>query len=475
MNFENLILNLAEKVFEGDFIIGKYNPIPESKLVVLKQNSSKWWIQIPTPKEMGITGNRKRLPTDLTVYLADEPSKYDKKSFLAACRLGLKTIYDNDILQKRGLPLFELKPTVKSISLKVIEKIESIKNKKGIHGDYIRVLEKEIIPQLGNLYLQDLRLKEITEFFKNKQYSSSTTITVARTVFDKIFNYAELNNLILTRDRPSLSKLEIEVDQKTEYVSFIDDDIEIILKNMQSFINNTDNKIAKENRELFRFYTSFLKTTGIRAGKEATGILWKDIYNSKSGSDRVVVKIAKGKIAKSKGRTRNIRIDKETIENLMKLLLFQTGFNSQVEKTFNKFSIDAPVSYGGVGLKHNELVKFIKMLKLDNKPIFARKIQKKVSINGKINDQFVIPIFGDCFKQLKPFLGEQLSDDDLVLYSYRHYFITDKLINGMEPLNIALYCGTSVEMIEKHYSKVKAERASEFVIKDLDLDTYKLL
>jgi hypothetical protein len=364
-------------MLEGNFKIDKYNRIPETKLVVLKQNSSKWWVQVPTPKEMGITGNRKRLPTELNIYSTDEPSKYDKKSFLSACRFGLKLIYENEVLQKKGLPLFELKPTVKSISLKVIEEIEKIKNKKDIHRDYIRVLKKEIIPQLGNLYLQDLRLKEINEFFQNKQYRSSSVITVAKTAFDKIFNYAEFNNLILPRDRPSLSKLEIEIDQKTEYVSFIDNDIELISRNIQNFIYASKNKKTKESRELFRFYTSFLKTTGVRTGKEATGILWKDIYTSKSGGDRVVVKIAKGKIAKSKGRTRNIRIDKETIENLMKFLMFQTGFNSHVEKTFSEFNIDAPVSYGGVEFKHKDLVKFIEMFKLENKPIFARKKQKK--------------------------------------------------------------------------------------------------
>ncbi|WP_179078380.1 hypothetical protein [Colwellia sp. UCD-KL20] len=54
MNIDNIIDTVVEKIIDGDLVIGKYNKIPETKLIILQQTSSKWWIQVPTPIEMGI-------------------------------------------------------------------------------------------------------------------------------------------------------------------------------------------------------------------------------------------------------------------------------------------------------------------------------------------------------------------------------------------------------------------------------------
>lgn len=470
MNIDNIMDNLLEKMLDGDFDYTKKKNIriPETKLVVVRQNSSKWWIQVPTPPEMGFPNNRKRLPTNIYIN--------GTKSFLEACRFGLKILYKNEVLEAEGMPLFELKPTVKSISLKVIEKLRNAKQKKKTHEDYIRVLEKEIIPQLGNIYIQNLRLKEITEFFHNKKARSSTRMTITKSAFDKIFNYAELNNIIMQRDRPDLSKLEIEVDKKPEYVAFRDDDIDFIDANIQSYIDASRNKITRENRELFKFYISFLRTTGVRTGEEANGILWKHIFISKAKNDRIIVKIEKGKIAQTHNKTREICIDQETIENLMKLLMFQTGFNESMSRNLKEGGFNETVQYGNVKFNHEDLIDYIRMFKLENQPIFARKEKKykKNKETGKEEHQYIIPNFVDCFDQLKEFLDNRLSSEELTLYSYRHYFITDRMLNKVDIHHVARYCGTSVEMVDGFYSKLKARMASEHVIKDLDLEVYKL-
>ncbi len=317
--------------------------------------------------------NRKRLPTKLSVFAKDDDKKYDKKSFLAACRFGLKLLYKNEVLQEEGLPLFELKPTVKSVSLQVIKNLQNAKQQKGTYKDYIRVLEKEIIPQLGSLYIQNLRLREITDFFHNKQARSPTRITIAKTAFDKIFNYAELNNIILQRDRPNLSKLETDKDLTPEYVCFRDDDIDFVNSNINSFISNSRNKKTKENRELFKYYINFLQTTGVRTGEEATGILWKHIFISKAKSDRIVIKIEKGKIATGKNKTREICIDQNTIENLLELLMFQMGKNIYSIKQYNAFDSRPTEPIENFEVGHKNLIKLIKMFKLENQPIFSRK------------------------------------------------------------------------------------------------------
>lgn len=453
MKIDNIMDNLLEKMLDGDFKITKHNKIPDTKLVVIEQNSSKWWVQVPTPPELGLPHNRKRLSTGIKIE--------GKKSFLEACRFGLRLIYKNEILETEGMPLFELKPTVKSIALKVIEEIKNLKIKKKTHTDYIRVIEKEIIPQLGNLYFKDLGIRELKEFFNNKKAKSSTRITITKTAFEKMFDYAIENKIIQQRDKPELNKIKIEKEESEEKVIFRESDFELINSNINSFIDESPKAIVKETRILFKFYMNFLKTTGIRAGKEATGIKWKDLFISKSNKERMVISVKKGKMEEKK-KSREIAIDKETIENLINLLRFKVPYkNEMYAKVLRKDHTKSPIMARDLMVEHKGLIEFIKDCKIENEYIFSRKDKK-------------IPTYESTFAQFKNFIDDRFSDDNLTLYSYRHYFITDRLLNNVEIYKLAKYCGNSVEMIEKHYSKVTSRLASEHVIKDLNLDIFKI-
>ncbi len=59
-------------------------------------------------------------------------------------------------------------------------------------------------------------------------------------------------------------------------------------------------------------------------------------------------------------------------------------------------------------------------------------------------------------------LPAHLSDDPL--YLCRHTYITHHLLNGISSDFLATNCGTSVEMIERHYKHIRAEQIREKVI-----------
>ena len=432
--------------------ITDYNVIND-ELIVLKQNSSKWWVQVKTPPELGLPNNRKRISTKIPIGTME--------NFYNAVTFGLNLVNKHKVLNEEGIPLFELKPTVKSVAIKVIEEIKNYKIKRKTHNDYIRVIEKEIIPQLGNLYFKDLQIKEIKEFFYNKEAKSQTRTTIAKSSFEKLFDYAIEHKILEQRDKPEINKIKVEVEAPPEHEAFRDSDIELIEENIGNFIGNATNKKSKENRTLFKFYMSLLKTTGIRTGEEATGILWKDLFISKSNKNRIILKICNGKNAVARKIKREICIDQESIENLTKLLYLQTGYNEKLTNIQKNFNVNTDISYGNVEMKHENLISLIRLFKMENKYIFQRK-------DGKL------PNFIDCYNQLSKFLDNRLSGDTLSLYSFRHYFITDRLLNNVEVHQLAKYCGTSVEMITKFYSKVTARMASEHVVKELDLDIFKL-
>ena len=63
--------------------------------------------------------------------------------------------------------------------------------------------------------------------------------------------------------------------------------------------------------------------------------------------------------------------------------------------------------------------------------------------------------FGRNFKKILEKLDlKSNAHGERVLYSLRHSYITWELEAGTDLLKIAAQCGTSVEMIERHYSHI---------------------
>lgn len=56
-------------------------------------------------------------------------------------------------------------------------------------------------------------------------------------------------------------------------------------------------------------------------------------------------------------------------------------------------------------------------------------------------------------------LSDQLGKDDLIAYAYRHAWITDALLSGVDIAVVAELAGTSVAMIERHYSEFTKHRS----------------
>jgi len=416
--------------------INDYNRI-NSKLVILKQNSSYWYAQIKTPPELGIPNNRKRISTGFKIGTSD--------NYFNAVTFGKNLIDKQKYLKEEGIFLREIVPTVKSIALKTVEQIKNKKIKRGTHDDYIRILNSEIIEHLGEIHFNKLGTLDLKNYFKKIKNKSKTAITIRKTCFRKMFDYAADHKIINMGEIPNLKFLEVETSHKEETVIFRNNDFNIIEASHSSFVEASNNSIARENRELFKFYRAFLKMTGIRTGLE-TNIKWKDIYLSTSnGNKRIIIHISNGKMA-AQNKTRDIAIDQEILNVLIELFKFQT--RNKLNLTETKFN------------NHQQMFLLIKQLKIENHYIFQRNNRK-------------LPNFIDCFNQLKDFLDNRLSSEKLTLYSYRHFFITESLLHEVDIYQLSKYVGNSVDIIEKTYSKVTSILASEYVKKNLNLDLGK--
>jgi integrase len=76
----------------------------------------------------------------------------------------------------------------------------------------------------------------------------------------------------------------------------------------------------------------------------------------------------------------------------------------------------------------------------------------------------VVQDFNGSFKTVRQKLGFDAVAADEPLYVCRHTYITDRLIGKIPTAIIAENCGTSEEMIERHYKHLKADRTREVLL-----------
>jgi len=414
--------------------ISNYNTIND-ELVIMKQNSSCWYAQIKTRSELGFKNNRVRFSTKCKIGVPTF-----EESFNEAVTFAKNEMNKAAIIHEEGHPLYRLKPTVKQISLKILKEYEkSTLDKSG----YINIIKKQIIPLLGDIYIKNLGLNELIEFFENRTGGKSQPqISMVKKAIDDIYIHALRKRIIVQADRPLWKDIKITTTKSKPRLTFRKVDVDSINDNIDSFIGKSTNRKVKANRNLFKFYLQFIENTGTRPGEETTGIKWKHIFQSEyKNEDRATIFLEKGKMGEQ-NKTRDIHIDREVFKLLTQLY-------------FKKFKSEKEIKFL---FKHREEIPINDFMQLKqdhgDEYIFNRSCGKT-------------PIFCDVWDQFRTFLKKNLTEDEFTLYSFRHYFITKKLHQKTDVFKVAKYVGTSSKMIEDYYDGSFSALASEFVIEDL--------
>ena len=299
--------------------------------------------------------------------------------------------------------------------------------------------------------MKNLGLNELIEFFENRTGGNSPTqITMVRKAIDEIYIYALRKKMIKQADRPLWKDISRNTDKPKQRLTFRKTDIKDIDNNIDDFINAATTKTCKKNRNLFKFYINFLKLSGARAGLETTGIKWKHLFESKYKNElRATIFLEKGKMGEQ-NKTRTIHIN-QTTKNLLINLYMKKIQGTDAKRFLLKYACS------GVPLD-----KFMEFKKLNNdKYVFARS-------DGKIPD------FCDIWSQFRVYLNDKLTDNELTLYSFRHYFITQKLHQDIDVYKLAKYVGTSPDMIKRYYDASFSALASEFMLEDLNQDNFRI-
>ena len=296
---------------------------------------------------------------------------------------------------------------------------------KSIYTDYVQVIEKYLLPFLGKRWITAIDASALKEFeaWRNKQLGrvprASTMLTHAAAL-SRVFDVAVRKGWL--SDKHLVPRLNTKGQRSVARPAFEPKEIEALLMFMPSWMGEAHRPAATEMRELLRDYVEVLLYTGMRHGTESFNLRWQhiDIYtDAQTGTTYTRIWVS------GKTGPRSL-IAKHTA----------TPALNRIRSRFADLAVGTLAQT--LERKHNDWVFRLR--------------------NGNRT-----PSLGGTFKQLMRASGllKSAGGTNRTLYSLRHTYATQALLaEGVDVHTLARQMGTSVVMIERHYSKLTATMAA---------------
>jgi integrase len=313
----------------------------------------------------------------------------------------------------------------RTFSLLATQELESLrdqlttaKNRQSIR-DHIYVLEHYLIPFFGRLPVANIQQSQVDEFdsWRIAQMGLEPRFSTQRhhaTTFNRVMARASNNGLLNRFAKPVT--LNVGGDRSQSRPSFSAEEVDRLLAFMPSW--EAQRRAGRTQRfhdmaKLCRCYVEFLLYTGIRQGTESMPIRWKDIQWHRAGAEQYLKIWVSGKTG-----PRHLIARASLIATLERLMCWQQ-------------------------LPYECLDQLIKA-GLDRKVFVFPAGDQPYSLHG---------VFRRLLEDAE-LLRDPQTNQIRTLYSLRHTYATQALATGVDIHTVARQMGTSVVMLEKHYSKL---------------------
>lgn len=276
--------------------------------------------------------------------------------------------------------------------------------------DYKLVLKRYHIPFFDRLHVTSIDQQKLSEFdvwraTEMGRTPAQSTLQTHNAALQRVFDEAVLRKWMSPGQVPSLSVKGGMVATRRDY--FTADEVKKITGAFPAWIAAGRKQVSRDTRQLLYYYFLVALHTGLRPGTEMDNLRWSDLEFHES---HVVITVRKGKTTLYTGTRKCIG-----------------------HKTVREILLDMHES-----VKDHE--------RLDEIPEDFNPLVFRLP-DGSATDQL-----GRNFTMLLREQGlENGPGGKRTLYSLRHTHITMRLLEGVSPALIAKQCGTSPEMIQRHY------------------------
>jgi len=313
--------------------------------------------------------------------------------------------------------------------------------------DYIRCINDYLIPCFSKRSITNIDYAALSELDNWRtermgKAASHSTLLTHNAALNRVFDEAIIRNFLTEVNRP---KLEAKGKKGERHAAFELQEVHALLGNFEAWIERARTEESRELRLLLRDYVEVLLNTGARPGVELMSLKWRQI--------RFAIKpiVTKTNIIDEDGEyieTHNLNRSCE-----IKILYGKTGERTALgmASTVKALRRIAERNYGIKGGALNILQTLTVPSNEDY--VFRTKAQKQPTSFSKLFRTYLAE---------HNLLIDPLTEKERVFYSLRHTYATLALVNDKVPIHtLAKQMGTSVLMIEKHYSHLKVIQAIE--------------
>ncbi len=321
---------------------------------------------------------------------------------------------------------------VAKLAIQRIETEIAQKEGKAIYKDYTMIIKSYLLPVLGNISIEQIKLKELEalEKFRIKKMGKvpkRSTILNHNAALKRVFDEAVMHGYMTEAQRPMLVAKGAKCERRVEFSM---EEIKIMLSGFDSWIEKAKTH-SKQLRYLLKDYVITLLDTGARPGRELFELKWSNVKFA--NEHNLIFNIQMSKTGERRAIARE-----PTIQALRRIA--QRNFDMTLEEMLN-------------ANKQEHIFRYTE---------FCSKR------NGKLNQipKMVKP--SSFFRMFVGYLKEMnllvcpITLKSRSFYSIRHTYATFALTyDNVNIHTLAKQMGTSVVMIEKHYSHLDAVKAIE--------------
>jgi integrase len=303
---------------------------------------------------------------------------------------------------------------------------------KAIYKDYTMIIKSYLLPVLSNISIEQIKLKELEalEKFRIKKMGKvpkRSTILNHNAALKRVFDEAVIHGFMTEAQRPMLVAKGAKCERRVEFSM---EEIKIMLSGFDSWIEKGKTH-SIQLRYLLKDYVITLLDTGARPGRELFELKWSNVKFA--NEHNLIFNIQMSKTGERRAIARE-----PTIQALRRIA--QRNFDMTLEEMLN-------------ANKQEHIFRYTE---------FCSKR------NGKLNQipKMVKP--SSFFRMFVGYLKEMnllvcpITLKSRSFYSIRHTYATFALTyDNVNIHTLAKQMGTSVVMIEKHYSHLDAVKAIE--------------
>ncbi len=327
--------------------------------------------------------------------------------------------------QKLGLPIVTRRfASVARIVIARMQAAQELGEAKSVYAHYIGSLENYLIPYLGNHGVAGVDAALLRKFAvwraaQMRREPKSSTVNLHNVALTRVFDVALELGYMNKAQLPMLVSKPRDSERRPDFAI---DEYRRLYRYMRGWVKAGRVGKSRDMRELLRDYVLILANTGMRHGTESMGLKWKHVSEFVDDDRRYLAMWVDGK----------------------------TGGRELIAR-HNCVTYLKRIHARAADLKH---LSWDELLKAGRDELVFRLSDGTASKSLHQTFEVLLKDAG--------LLVDRRTDQNRTLYSLRHTYATLSLVHARVDIHtLAQQMGTSILMIERHYSHLKPRQRAE--------------